>query len=404
MPYRWELIVWLSLAFFFNQADRQIFHVVMPLIKAELGLSDVQLGFIASVFSAVLALTVPFAGYAGDAWSRTRIVTWSLLGWSVASFLTGFAPGFLYFVLVRSLATGIGEGFHAPAAYALISQHHKDTRARAMSIHQTSVYAGVVASGALAGYIGQYFGWRSAFWIFGGAGVLVGGLMARRLGVSPAVAVASPGLDLRSAFTILVRTPSALLLSLAFCSMVFVNVASLTWMPTYLHERFAISVGEAGFASMFYLHAAALAGVLVSGRLSDHLALRKPRVRATIQAAGLLGAAPFLFLLSAAADLRQACLALTGAGLFRGVYEANIYAALHDVVAARFHSTASSAMISAAYLAACLAPVALGAVKQEAGLSAGIGWLSALLLPGAAAAFLASRVFYERDHARATAN
>jgi MFS family permease len=403
MPYRWELLLWLSLAFFFNQADRQIFHVVMPLIKADLGLSDVQLGLVASVFSAVLAVTVPFAGYAGDAWSRSRIVTGSLLAWSVASFLTGFAPGFLYFVLIRSIATGVGEGFHAPAAYALISQHHSETRARAMSIHQTSVYAGVVASGALAGYVGERFGWRSAFWIFGGAGVLLAAVMARRLRWTAPVA-APGGWDLRAAFAILLRTPSALLLSVAFCSMVFVNVASLAWMPTYLHERFSMSVAEAGFASMFYLHAAAFAGVLGSGRLSDRLALRAPSLRAAMQTAGLLGWAPFLFLLSVAPDWPVACIALVGTGLFRGVYEANIYAALHDVVPARFHSTASSAMIASAYLIACAAPVALAAVKQQAGLAAGIGWLAVVLLPGAAAAFLASRRFYAHDYALANSH
>lgn len=89
LPYKWELIVLLWFAFFLNQADRQIYNVVLPLIKADLRLTDVQLGLVASAFIWCLGLLVPFAGYAGDVLRRKWIIVLSLLLWSAATLFTG---------------------------------------------------------------------------------------------------------------------------------------------------------------------------------------------------------------------------------------------------------------------------------------------------------------------------
>ncbi len=81
-------------------------------------------------------------------------------------------------VVLRAIE-GFGEAFYFPAAMALISAYHgKDTRSRAMGIHQSSVYAGTVASGTLGGWLGQHYGWRSSFTLLG---VLCGGILADRL-------------------------------------------------------------------------------------------------------------------------------------------------------------------------------------------------------------------------------
>ena len=64
--YKWELVVLLWCSFFLHQGDRQIYNVVIPLIKADLHLTDIQLGLIATIFTLVYGICVPFAGYAGD--------------------------------------------------------------------------------------------------------------------------------------------------------------------------------------------------------------------------------------------------------------------------------------------------------------------------------------------------
>ena len=108
MSYRWELLLWLWLAFFFNQADRQVFNVVLPLLHRDLALSDVQLGWIGSVFVIANGLMVPVAGFLGDFVSRKRIIVLSLFAWSLATLATGWGATLVYFLIVRSLATAVG--------------------------------------------------------------------------------------------------------------------------------------------------------------------------------------------------------------------------------------------------------------------------------------------------------
>ncbi|MEN6494401.1 MAG: MFS transporter, partial [Thermoguttaceae bacterium] len=160
LPYRWELILLLWFAYFFNQADRQVYSVVLPSLQGDLGLSDVQAGLVGSIFMWTYALLVPIAGYAGDVLRRKWIVFWSLLVWSTATLLSGMTTGLIGLVVLRSLATGGGEAFYYPSANSLIGQYHEKTRALAMSIHQTSAYAGIVASGLIAGWLADQFGWR----------------------------------------------------------------------------------------------------------------------------------------------------------------------------------------------------------------------------------------------------
>jgi MFS family permease len=179
--YKWELLLWLWLAFFFNQADRQIFNVILPSIKSDLSLTDTQLGLVASIFVLTIGVFIPIAGFAGDLYNRKKIICYSLLFWSMATLLTGTSTTLISLILFRSIAVGGGEAFYAPAANAEISLHHAKTRALALSIHQTSLYAGVILSGWLGGYIAEQYGWQNTFYIFGAAGILLAGVLAWRL-------------------------------------------------------------------------------------------------------------------------------------------------------------------------------------------------------------------------------
>ena len=99
LSYRWELIVLLWFAFFVNQADRQVFNIVLPLVQADLHLTSVQLGLVASLFTLVLGVLVPVAGFAGDTLDKKWIVCASLACWSVATVCTSWAGGLLHLLL-----------------------------------------------------------------------------------------------------------------------------------------------------------------------------------------------------------------------------------------------------------------------------------------------------------------
>ena len=141
--YKWVMLALLSCAFFFHQADRALFGLLTIPIQQELGLTDVQIGWINTVLSWTLAGMALVAGPVGDRFSRKWIITLSLIAWSLMTACMGFVGGFAGALFFRSIATGVGESFYAPSAYALIAVHHKDTRSVALSIHQAALYVGL---------------------------------------------------------------------------------------------------------------------------------------------------------------------------------------------------------------------------------------------------------------------
>ena len=405
--YKWEVLALLWVAYLLNQADRQVFNVVLPLIREDLGLSDVAIGSIATIFNLFYAVLVPIGGLVGDRFSRKWIVTGSILFWSVATMFTGLCNGFLMLVLMRSVATGGGEAFFGPANYSLLAQYHDRTRAFAMSVHQTAYYIGIIISGYAAGYIGQLWGWRSAFYVFGAIGVIHGIVMAVRLKdkrEEPSKAVAAdsstPKPKLLEGFRMVFTTPTALILTVCFAGLIFVLTGYLTWMPTYLFERFDMDLSGAGFHSMFYTHLFAFFGVLLAGRLSDKLGRLHPAWRMAMQGFGLLAAVPFILLMGNSATLWVIYVGFAGFGFARAFFDANTYTVLYDVVPERYHSSASGVMIMTGFAIGALAPVVLGAVKEAAGLSFGITMLAGVWLVCGVAMLAGSKWFYMKNYNR----
>lgn len=409
--YKWEMLFWLWGAFFLNQADRALYGVVLPQLKHELHLEPDQEGLIGSVFFWTLACVVPLAGYASDLLSRRKIIGGSLLFWSVATTCTGLARNWVHLMCFRSLATGGGEALYAPAANALISDFHHKTRSLALSIHQTSLYFGVIASGFLGGLVADQWGWRATFWVFGGIGILWAGLTWFRLRDAPGRTKqtgrnpAEPDqVKTWEAFSVLFRTPTALLLTVAFTGVVFVNNGYMVWSPTFLHEKFGFSLQEAGGFAMLYHHLFAFAGIMIGGVLSDLLAGRRPGARLEIQCTGLVLGAGFIYLMGRGATALMIYVGMAGFGLFRGLYEANIYASLYDVIPERFRASASGIMIMFAFLAGGASPLLLGMIKKHFDLGAGLAGLSVAYLLGAGALLVAGLFFFRRDCARATSS
>lgn len=403
--YKWEVLALLWVAYLLNQADRQVFNVVLPLIREDLGLSDVAVGTIATIFNLFYAVLVPIGGFIGDRFSRKWIVTASVLFWSVATMFTGLCNGFLMLVVMRSVATGGGEAFFGPANYSLIADYHDRTRAFAMSIHQTAYYIGIIISGHAAGVVGELWGWRSAFYIFGAIGVLHGIIMALRLRDRKAPATDTDGEKAPKprfveGFRIVFTTPTALILTLCFSGLIFVLTGYLTWMPTYLYERFDMDLAAAGFHSMFYTHLFAFAGILIAGRVSDRIGAKHPAGRMAMQGIGLLVAVPFIVMMGHSATLWVIYLGFAGFGFARAFFDANTYTVLYDVVPERYHSSASGVMIMTGFAIGALAPVVLGAVKEAAGLSFGITMLAGVWLVCGVAMLAGSKWFYMKNYNR----
>ena len=421
--YKWEVLGLLWMAYLLNQADRQVFNTVLPAIRDSLSLTDTSVGLIATIFNLCYACMVPLGGMAGDRLSRKWVTTIAILFWSVATMFTGLASGVVMLILMRSVATGGGEAFFGPANYSLLGQYHTDTRARAMSIHQTSYYVGVILAGWLAGHIADKLGWQYSFIIFGAAGIIWGIVMAFRLkdkempdqvGHDDKVQNCNDDeisdrhsrLDRESqkpgifdGFKTVFTTPTALVLTIGFSGFIFVITGYMTWVPAFLQEEFGQTQAAAGFNSMFWTYIAAFAGVLLAGTLSDKFAVRDRKVRMVIQGVGLILGAAFLFFVGSNMTLWLIYLCFAGWGFFRAFFDANIYTVLYDVTPARLHASCSSALITTGFAVGALAPVILGAMKDSMGsLSATFPVLGAVWIVCGILMLIVSRTHYQKDY------
>ena len=402
--YKWEVVMLLWVAFFLNQADRQAFNIVLPQIQQHLGASDSTMGLLSTLFNVFYAIVVPFAGYYADRFSRSRQIWISVLIFSTATLFTGFSGGIFSLILFRCFGLGVGQGMFGPTYTGIIASYHDSkTRAKAMSIHQTSYYLGVITCGFLAGWLAEKLGWQYAFFVLGGVGVVFTAVLALRLKDKPSdeatAAVATDKPSLPGAIAAFFKVPTAVCMLLAFCGLIFGLNGYLTWMTKYMKETFDQTLSSAGFHSMFWTHAAAFVGVLVAGTLSDKLASRAGggKNRLMVQAAGLLLAAPCIVLMGVSHNFIAVCAALAGFGFFRAFFDANTYTVLYDVIDAKYYSLSSAIMILFGFGIGSLAPWILGIIGDKFGLSGGIASLAVVWVLASVALIIARTAFYEKD-------
>ncbi len=400
LPYKWELLVLLWVAFTFNQGDRQIYNNLLPQIQENLQLSNEHAGLVATMFNLIYGILVPISGYAGDAFRRKWVIIGALILWSAATLLTGLAGGLIGLIVFRGIATGAGEAFYYPSANSLIGQLHQRTRALAMGIHQTANYIGVVVS-FFGAYVGERYGWRNAFYLFGILGIIWAMWMIFRMKDTPQPQDDS-GTSRRPPVGEVVRyllgKPTVLCLAVSFACHVFANIGYLTWMPTFLHEKFELSLATASLCALAIHYAASALGVLVGGHLSDRFVIRRRAARMEFEWIGLLLSAPFLIWMAYAGSL-WVCLTASGLyGVFRGVYDSNLFAAPFDVTATRYRSSMVGFVLSFGFIVGSTAPYLLGVIKTRWGLEPGITLLGAAYVVGAIAALVALYGFFERDY------
>jgi MFS family permease len=402
LPYKWELVILLWVAFFFNQADRQIFNVVLPLIRDDLHLTDADMGLVASVLTLLYGILVPIAGLIGDRISKKKIIIISLFVWSGATLLTGISTTLIELIILRSVATGGGEAFYSPSANSSISEVHDErTRATALSIHQTALYVGIISSGYIAGALAEILGWRHTFYLFGGFGILLGIILHFRMKDSINTQISNTSneeITIKETLSAFFKKPTAILLSLAFAGMQFVGVGFLTWMPTFLHENFYFSLARAGFDSTFYHHVGAFVGVILGARVADKFVHKYHKMRVSIQATGLLLGAPFIYLMAKSSSILIIYISMLLFGIFRGMFDSNIFASLYQVIPVKYRAASTGFMLMFAFIIGSISPYLLGLYKPIFGLENGLASLSIIYIVASAIIFIAIAFTFSRDY------
>ena len=441
--YKWTVVGMLWFICFFNYADRQALFAVFPLLQKQYGFDKEQLGLIGAAFTWVYALSAPFAGQTADRLPRKALILGGLTVWSIITGFTAACSRVWHFVLVRG-AEGLGETFYFPASMSVISDYHGPrTRSRAMSLHQTSVYAGTIGGSAFAGWMGLRYGWSSSFIALGAAGCVLGIVLAGFLreprrssarvqdadrlesstspipvlaGQNPAEASrrgrVGHNQPLASGETVpmgrflaeLACTPTALLLILAFFGANFVALVFLTWMPTFLKEKFHLNLAAAGLEATIFIQLSSMAGAGAGGWLADRWRTRRPGGRILAQATGALAGGPFIFLCGFTRDRGTLILAMSLFGLAKGLYDANIWAALYDVVTPTRRATAVGLMNMVGWLGGGLGAYAIGltVTRWHLTMSQAIESTALIYVGVAALLLVAALAFAPRDIRRAS--
>lgn len=185
--YSWYVLGVLVLVYILNFIDRQILSILANDIKADLGLSDADLGFLyGTAFAVFYALFGIPLGRLADSWRRVRLMSLGLSLWSLMTAVSGFAPNGTALTAAR-IGVGVGEATASPAAYSLISDlFPRRLRATALAIYSSGLYLGGGLSLLIGGVIVQRWnaaypgggplglaGWQAAFLAVGLPGLLL---------------------------------------------------------------------------------------------------------------------------------------------------------------------------------------------------------------------------------------
>lgn len=403
--YKWQLVGLLWMVSFFNYADRNTLSAVMPYVKATYNLSNVELGLLSSSFLWVYALAASPAGWLGDKLGHKKVIVGGLLMWSTVTFLTPFAGGLMGFVILRAL-TGLGEACYYPSGTALIGANHgPETRARALSIHQTAVFAGGGLGAYIAAMLAEKFDWHVPFYVYGALGILLAFYIAKAMKETPRAPSKNNTLDIdkKSTLKIVLGSPSAVMLCIVFFLATFVSAGITTWAPTFFNLELKLTLSQASAYGAATVSIAGFLAVLCSGFLADWAIKRSSNARFYVLACGLVLA--FVSLLPFGQFRTPGILAvlLLVAGFFKGIFDGSIYAAMHDVVPPSARATAVGLMTTIGFAGAGLAPLVIGyAAEHIGGLGQAIAATAVLYLL-AAITLIAFRGQIRRDVARVLA-
>lgn len=378
--FAWLLVALLWVTALLNYLDRQVIFSILPLLKTELNIPEQQLGFLGGAFLWVYGLASPISGYIADRFGRIRVIIISLLVWSIVTWLTGHAQNMTQLIIIRALM-GISEAFYIPAALALITEYHSKGRlSLATGIHTSGIYAGIILGGAGGGWIGQTYGWRSAFITFGVIGIVYTVIIYFVLRSKPSQSeISAKQPNILSSFRELLIIPGYKTMIFGFIAFSLANWAIYTWLPYYLTERFNMKLSAAGFSATFYIQAASIAGILVGGYIADKWSQTSSRGRILTQCIGIAIAAPCLFIAGYTSISIILIVALIVFGIGRGFYDCNTMPALSQIAPPHLRSTGYGIFNMAGTLSGGFIAVIAGYLKQVIGLG-GVFQLAAIML------------------------
>jgi sugar phosphate permease len=312
-------LTWLLFGMYY--LTRFNFSAVIPLLKADLGISNAQAGGLMAFFFVTYTVFQLPAGYLGDRLGPRKILTFGALVSIIGNLI--FSQASSYMVLaVGQLVNGMGQAMGwSSAVKMIVSWFPRSRRGTAIGLFATCVTGGSSVGIRLSGYIGEHMGWRSSF-------IIPPMMMAATVIIFWILAKDHPGEkglpdfedevhleqqiagQVSSRLSVVLSNRTLWAVALVYFFFVYVQFGCLVWIPSYLKETYAMSIDRASTVSFWIL----LPGVLASpigGFLSDRIfgGRRKPLI---LLGLAVLSGSSFLLSLKLSIALAAVMLAVVG--------------------------------------------------------------------------------------------
>ncbi|MBK8808475.1 MAG: MFS transporter [Bacteroidales bacterium] len=268
------LLTLICVIYMFDYADRHVMASLLPFIKAEWQIADMDLGLLTSVVSLTIGIfTIPLSILV-DRWSRKKMISIMVFVWSIATLMCAFAENYYQLLAFRAL-TGLGEAAYASAAVAMIMKTFPGNhRAKFIGFYNAAAPLGAGLGMAVGGYIGMIYGWRHAFGIVAIPGII---LAVQFWFVNDYRTIPLTEKSLRfmerlkmTLLTIVDLLKIKTLWYMYFCYalIIGVNTSVLNWSPSYLERFLHFNRSTAGSLSGA-IAALVLIGAPLGGYISD---------------------------------------------------------------------------------------------------------------------------------------
>jgi MFS family permease len=366
-----------------NYMDRGTLSVANPLIRKELGLSIAQMGVLLSAFLWPYAFSLLVAGGLVDRWRPRRMLTTSLIVWSIAQGAAGFIVSYGQFLAARAFL-GVGEAPMFPTAARVVKDwYHEGDQGLGIGIWNGAPALGTAFAPALLTPVMLVFGWRWMFVLMGVIGLVFAGIWFavyrdfdasdldhadRHYLYGGQEAPATHAVRV-SAWGRLFGFRATWGLILGFFGNVYIGWLFIAWLPGYLEIQRHMSIPKTGFvASVPFLFG--LVGSLVFGWLADRQTRRGMtaiRSRKLLTVVGLVIMA-LATVVAAETPSNFIAVASISVAIFFGFGSGGTSWSLANAAAPQSYAASLGAIMDfGGFIGGALAPLVTGFVVQASG-------------------------------------
>lgn len=348
--YKRFVLVMLTLVYAFNFIDRQILVILQEPIKADMNLSDAQLGLLSGFTFAIIYVTagIPIAFWA-DRGNRRNIVALALTVWSGMTAVSGLAQNYGQLMLAR-VGVGLGEAGGSPPAHSMISDYYPPKqRGTALAFYSAGIYVGILVGFASGGVLAEMFGWRKAFLIVGLPGVALAALLLltvreplRGRWDSSADSGDTPGF--LATLAVLKGRRSFWYIAMGCALTSFVAYGNGNFFPSFLIRNHGMSIANVGLVLSLSYGFAGMIGTLTGGMLADKFGAKDKRWYTWIPLIGLMLAFFPYFYVLLGESTKGILVMLFFATVASSLYLGPSIAICHGLVPARMRALTSAVL------------------------------------------------------------